>query len=202
MGSQTPTYLNENQTHIIESWGEFQELVAGPKYRRWAFRGQGKSEWPLNTTLSRYLIDYKVHQDSWAHQEARIIRIFRRKAGLFLQHVPKEDDVFEWLALMQHHGAPSRLLDFTWSPFVAAFFALEKAKTDCAVWAVNFSILKDMEYNFPLEKSSHRKTSRKNAPRPEDLKNYARFFLYNTVPFVTPGEPYNMNQRQIAQSGT
>ena len=38
---------------------------------------------------------------------------------------------------MQHHGAPTRLIDFTWSPYVAAFFALERATGDAAVWAVN-----------------------------------------------------------------
>lgn len=138
MASHTTKYLNDSQIHIIESWREFQELVTGPQYRSWAFRGQEKSEWPLNSTISRHFIDYKVHQDVWAHQEDRILRVFRRKAHLFLQHIPAEDDTFQWLALMQHHGAPTRLLDFTWSPFVAAFFALEKAKTDCAVWAVNF----------------------------------------------------------------
>lgn len=191
-----PNYLNENQIHTIDSWEEFQKLVNGPECRRWAFRGQEKSEWSLNSTLSRYLIDFKVHQDGWAHQEDRIIRIFRRKAELFLQHVPKENDIFQWLALMQHHGAPTRLVDFTWSPFVAAFFALEKAKTDCAVWAVNFSILKDRKYDFQSEQKPI------EAPRPEDLNTYRRLFIGNRVPFITAGEPFNMNQRQIAQSGT
>jgi len=38
---------------------------------------------------------------------------------------------------MQHHGAPTRLIDFTWSPYVAAFFALERTLADGVVWAIN-----------------------------------------------------------------
>ena len=42
------------------------------------------------------------------------------------------------VSTMQHHGAPTRLLDFTYSVYVAAYFALENADSDgCAVWAVN-----------------------------------------------------------------
>ncbi len=172
-------------------------MVTGTQYKRWAFRGHEKSEWCLNSTLWRYLTDFNLHRSIWAHQENRIIRLFRRKAELFLQHVPKEDDLFQWLALMQHHGAPTRLLDFTWSPFVAAFFALEKAKTaDCAVWAVNSSALQEKKYLFQHEQA-HRE-----APQPECLESYNRFFISNEVAFITAGEPYNMNQRQIAQAGT
>lgn len=196
MATQPTQYLTRNQIRVIETWGEFQRLVTGPKYRRWAFRGQSKSDWALNSSLSRYFIDYKIHQKSWAHQEDRMIRIFRRKAPLFLTQVPEDDDVLQWLALMQHHGAPTRLLDFTWAPFVAAFFALEKAQTDCAVWAVNLSALRNLEYAFPSELKPRK------APDPGALTTYKTYFLNNSVPFVTPQEPYRMSQRQIAQSGT
>jgi hypothetical protein len=65
------------------------------------------------------------------------LRIFQKKAHLFLTHIPERSDTFQWLALMQHHGAPTRLLDFTWSRHVAAFFALERTTKRAAVWAVN-----------------------------------------------------------------
>ena len=78
-----------------------------------------------------------VNPRAWPDQEARILRIFKRKAIHFLDIVPDRDDDFEWLALMQDHGAPTRLLDFTWSPYVAAFFALERTLNDGVVWALN-----------------------------------------------------------------
>jgi hypothetical protein len=192
-----PNYLNHDQVYEIKSWEEFQRLVTASRFKRWAFRGHEKSEWGLNSTLGRYFVDFKLHRDSWGHQEDRIVRLFRRKAELFLQNIPKDDDYFQWLALMQHHGAPTRLLDFTWSPFVAAFFALEKAKNDdSAIWAVNIAELKSKKYRFETEQVPI------NAPRPEDLESFHKFFVFNNVPFLTAGEPFNLNQRQIAQSGT
>lgn len=182
----------------VDSWTAFQDVVAGPKYRSWAFRGQADARWPLYSSISRYLKDHGVHPQAWAQQEERIVRIFRRKAHLFLEHVPDETDVFQWLALMQHHGAPTRLLDFTWSPFVAAFFALERATTSAAVWAL---------CHPEIWKAKHRFAGRKDLISEDELGlrvpgNYERFFLGNAVPFVVTGEPMVMNQRLVAQSGT
>jgi len=38
---------------------------------------------------------------------------------------------------MQHHGAPTRLLDFSYSIYVAAYSAMESADGDSALWAVD-----------------------------------------------------------------
>jgi hypothetical protein len=196
MNSPTEAHLHNGQIQIVDSWQKFRKLVAGPKYRSWAFRGQANCDWPLYSTLSRYLSDYKIQKKAWPFQEQRILRIFCRKASLFLQHVPKKADVLQWLALMQHHGAPTRLLDFTWSPFVAAFFALERATGDCAVWGIKFPKLWEVKHTFPEKQSAI------DAPEPRTQKDYKRFFLWNEVPFLATGEPFDMNQRLIAQSGT
>lgn len=182
----------------IKSWKEFQRVVAGPNYQSWAFRGHSNAEWPLYSSLSRYLKDYGIHRNAWSDQEERIGRIFRRKAHLFLEHVPAESDAFQWLALMQHHGAPTRLLDFTWSPYVAAFFALERATKDASVWAVFIPAIWRALHKFPHQKEPLR--LEEVALRKPGA--YEGFYLRNEVPFVTSGEPLVMNRRLIAQSGT
>ena len=52
---------------------------------------------------------------------------------------PTTDAKLEWLSLLQHYGGPTRLLDVTRSPYVAAYFAADKAGNgDCAVWALQW----------------------------------------------------------------
>jgi len=186
------------RTIDIHDWQQFKDLVTSPTYRSWAFRGQSDAAWQLKSSLTRHFEDFHVHRQAWSVQESRALRIFQRKAHLYLEHVPPEHDEFQWLALMQHHGTPTRLIDFTWSPFVAAFFALHKAKKNAAAYAV-----------FPpaidhSEKQTIRDGTVINA-RERWLRipgNFEKFFLPGIEPFAITGEPHVMNQRLIAQSGT
>ena len=174
----------------LTSWEQFLRTISESRYSNWAFRGQRKSAWPLESALSRYFREFSVQPDAWADQEDRILRIFKRKAHQYLNHPPPTDDDLEWLALMQHHGAPTRLLDFTWSPYVAAFFALESARTEGAIWAVN-----------PARFSSSRnKSQSKVDPRMKDV--YRKVYQNGKRRVLWMGEPHPMNRRLIAQSGT
>lgn len=174
----------------LESWEAFLNLVINPPYSNWAFRGERDERWPLYSSLSRYLQNFGVHPKAWPEQEGRILRIFKRKAHQFLDKPPDPEDDFQWMALMQHHGAPTRLIDFTWSPYVAAFFALERTVADGVVWAMN-----------PAGVDSSR------APKPGRVDprvkgNFRRYFLPGKNRFIWMGEPHIMNRRLIAQSGT
>lgn len=105
-----------------------------------------------------------------------MFREFRRHAHTYLSRVPAETDTLEWLALMQHYGAPTRLLDFTESFWIALYFAIEDAEDDCGVVALDRSSLaekhNELNYNEVLWDNIHR-----GLPR-ED-------FLYEDVPFYT-----------------
>src|SRR3954451_5762420 len=125
------------RVYRITTWDAFLKLVINPPYSNWAFRGERDERWPLYSSLSRYFQNFNVARDAWPEQERRIIRIFKRKAHVYLDKPPDVADDFHWLGLMQHHGAPTRLLDFTWSPYVAAFFAMERSWGDSVVWAMN-----------------------------------------------------------------
>jgi hypothetical protein len=174
----------------LESWDAFLKLITSPPYSNWAFRGERDERWPLYSSLSRYFQNFNVATEAWSGQEDRILRVFKRKAHQFLDKPPDPDDDFQWLALMQHHGAPTRLIDFTWSPYVAAFFALERTLADGVVWAMN-----------PARIDSGR------APRPVRMDprargNFRKYFLKGDHRFVWMGEPHTMNRRLIAQSAT
>lgn len=174
----------------LDSWDQFLTLVTRPPYSHWAFRGERDERWPLYSSLSRYLRAFGVHPRAWPEQESRILRVFKRKAHQFLETPPDPDDDFQWLALMQHHGAPTRLIDFTWSPYVAAFFALERTVADGVVWAMNKSRIDNPRSRQPVRMD------------PRVSGNFLRYFVPGNRRLIWMGEPHTMNRRLIAQSGT
>ena len=179
----------------INSWSKYLDFVSREPYSNCAFRGQAEEQWPLDPAIRRIMIRANVHPSLWRQQEERTLRIFQRTASHYLEHLPSDRDGFEWLAIMQHHGAPTRLLDLTWSPYVAAFFALEHAAGDCAVWAFNTHEL--------LKQTQH--VGESEQPHPTKLWEegvYKKYFLGAENAFIWYGEPFKMNKRLIAQAGT
>ena len=177
----------------ITSWNEFVSLTS--ECDGWAFRGLPDADWQLRSSLSRYLQSFVPDTASWRQREDRALRIFRRKAHIYLPDASVLVDDIRCLALMQHHGAPTRLLDFTKSPFVAAFFALYRATKSSAVFALDTPTLwRAAPSNAP--------TLQREIIDPRINGNFERYFATNDKEVIWVGEPEEMDRRLVAQSGT
>lgn len=118
------------------SWNALVDDLRGLS-RGWIFRGQ-LARWDLTTTLERY-----TPPGLKSEQERRLIAEFARRVDRHLLAGQTIRDRLEQLALMQHFGAPTRLLDFTHSPYVAAYFAFEEFEDSArTIWAVQVELLR------------------------------------------------------------
>jgi FRG domain len=98
-----------------------------------AFRGQARA----GDDLSSGLLRLAAGRPDVARLEIHLLRNFRKYA----YGQGGADTVWHWLALGQHRGLPTRLLDWTYSPLVALHFAtsdLGLMREDGIVWAINF----------------------------------------------------------------
>lgn len=164
----------------------------------WRFRGQSNAKWQLASTMERIS---SLHNDRMflGTTERVFIYELQRRAHHYLSSPPKDNALLEWLAMLQHYGCPTRLVDFTHSFYIAAFFALEEAFSDCAVWAVHYSKL-----NKVADKTLKRDTSILSLydNNLENLKTIESCIGQDEGKnLVLDVEPERMNERQSIQRG-
>lgn len=159
---------------------------------KYVFRGHKDYSWCLATTFERAVS--AVDNKSWGELEEKIILEFKRRAHHYISDLPQSE--VEWLALMQHHGSPTRLLDFTRSFLIALYFAVENASCDSAVWAIDTSYF--IKRPEPVWKDHLLSTYCKDA---EDEVNQILKNSESSKSGIIFVEPFKQNQRLAIQKG-
>lgn len=131
----------------VESWEELQSELHEDSWNEdigrhrspYVFRGQSKKDYDLRTSLMRLIEDEDgrgLPKDEYEDIESHLLRNFSKYA---YRDVPNQS-VWHLLSVAQHHRLPTRLLDWTFSPLVAAHFATESLRnfdSDGIIWRVN-----------------------------------------------------------------
>ena len=113
----------------VRSFEAFHEIIANLSGGyEWIFRGHSDATWQLISRAGR--------SPYVRNNERALFNAWKRRAAEYVNGVGLTD--WDWMALAQHHGFPTRLLDWTSNPLVAAYFALRDPhfENDAVVFAL------------------------------------------------------------------
>lgn len=193
--------MNE-QDKVANNWLHAIELLYAESWQptlarhrsHYAFRGLSDANYELKTSLNRL-------GGSYAYSEQHLLRNFRKYSKL--EDTDQHYSDWKWLTIGQHHGLPTRLLDWTYSPFVALHFVTESLQhldRDGVVWCVDYH---EAHRGLPKELKHQQTRSGSDVFTVGMLENVSRevteFDKLSAEPFVVFFEPPSMNERIVNQ---
>lgn len=192
--------ISEREVKTIDDL--VRELNVLPNH--FAFRGQANANWELTSTLER-VIGRKWSAENARRFESYSLQLFQSKYRIYSgpEHVPTSK--LSWLSVMQHYGVPTRLIDFTTSPYIALYFALETydplSQNDFAVYAIDYTAIMEASIQHIKKVDSKFSETRSSLNGKQDsiFDDVVDRYAYD-IAWVT--EPKELNARIDRQSGT
>lgn len=198
----------------LKCWDDFhikaQEMHKNSSEKKWIFRGHTAPRKSLKSSLERAVEYYPEHLQKKNKAEDRLLREFKRRYHQYSSDAPENSDYLEWFSIMQHYGAPTRLLDFTYSIYVAAYFALEHTgEGPFEIFAVDLNWAIRESLKNIKRKASEKIYLNSNNFLPELIENteehrqaFKDIFIKNTsINFVCPINPFRLTERISLQNG-
>jgi hypothetical protein len=180
-------------------WNDFDNVITNMTEQgrllkdTFLFRGQSDKTWELEPSLYRIFKQYLGYfLPPYMAVELQSVENFKVMASQYILEnlIPDDEDLVGWWHLMQHYRVPTRLLDWTRSPYVAAYFAVfENLDKDGAIWVVNYS---------RLEESVEAWLKSNNIPTKETDSWYVKNLRLNTN-FIRATKTKRSNPRAVAQ---
>lgn len=123
----------------VDSFEQFHSYAQAQFHYGVTYRGMKNIHWPLVPSIGQYwpLAQRRgLSKADFRRVESDIMRIFRKESARYLDYVPK--DGWEVWSIAQHHGLPTRFMDWTYNSLVALFFAVEQPfDEDSVVYALD-----------------------------------------------------------------
>jgi len=184
----------------LEKWENIHEY----KEDGWVYRGEPNTNDKLKTTLEKKI--YRDHDDlcKQVEKEKKLLREFKRRYHQYADHIPEDKDYLEWFSIMRHYSAPTRFLDFSFSIYVAAYFALEYAKKDeeggYAIWAIDGKWTIDQAHIL-LKLPDELKCGIQNKDKYKKIYADKIFEENNLPPCLRKINPFKLTERLTLQQG-
>lgn len=137
-------------THI-KAFDDLHNAVQGQERKNEIYRGVPRRSYKLIPDIGRYK---KFDASNIEDAEKTILRLFKEQALPYLGFRPQTE--WEWLAIARHHGLPTRLLDWSRNPLVAAYFAVEdESDEDSVIYAYeSHTYLRTENIEDPFERET------------------------------------------------
>lgn len=170
----------------------------------WIFRGQHNWDYFLQTTIERRKIDMGRRKMFYSD----LITLFQGAMHQYsgIEYIPKRDEILETQALMQHYGCPTAFLDWTFSPYIAAYFATNDANInndkDASIYALNLVPLQRIVGKYFMEKGIiDKEFDIHSCNEPKIFKKIVKHPLSSDEAFILAVSPRRQNNRIYFQQG-
>ncbi len=192
--------MNLQTPYEASNWAELQDMLFADTYNPhidrirspYIYRGLSDINYELTTSLIRMGGEFDK-------LEFHFLRNFKKYG--FRSEITNNTD-WDWLALAQHHGLPTRLLDWTYSPYVALHFAtanMEKFNIDGVIWALKYESLNSYLPDPLMQKlediGSNSFTTEMLSATYSDIHELSK----EVNDFVVPFEPPSLDSRIVNQ---